>query len=70
MVLVAGGDDGFGGALASAESYDAGAGTFTVTGGMTVARKLHTATLLTDGAVLIVGGSDGTGAVTSAELYR
>jgi hypothetical protein len=37
---------------------------------MTVARKLHTATLLTDGAVLIVGGSDGTGAVTSAELYR
>src|SRR5215831_11438646 len=40
-------------------------GTFTTTGGMTTARAFHTATLLFDGRVLIVGG-DATG---TAELY-
>jgi hypothetical protein len=42
-----------------------GPGTFTATGDMTVARANHTATLLLDGRVLIVGG-DETG---TAELY-
>jgi hypothetical protein len=50
-------------------------GTFTPTGRMTVARTLHTATLLPDGKVLIAGGrvhghQDYQGTVTaSAELY-
>jgi hypothetical protein len=34
-----------------------------------VARASHTATLLTDGAVLFAGGDDGTNALASAEVY-
>ena len=66
-VLIAGGDRrGYpGSVLASAELYDPSTGTFTPTGDMTGPRARHTATLLPDGRVLIVGG-DSTG---SAELY-
>jgi Putative Ig domain/Galactose oxidase, central domain len=39
------------------------------TGPMTVARNAHTATRLQSGQVLIAGGSDGTSALASAELY-
>ena len=50
--------------LNSAEVYDPGAGTFATTGKMSVTRVFHTATLLTNGKVLVTGGPD-----ASAELY-
>ena len=36
---------------------------------MTTARRVHTATLLPDEQVLIVGGYEGSEALASAELY-
>ncbi len=71
-VLIAGGDACFffgyyyyGNCLLdSAEVYDAGAGTFSTTGKMSVTRDFHTATLLNNGKVLVTGGHD-----ASAELY-
>ena len=57
-VLITGGaTDASETALSSAELYDPVAGTFTATAGpMTTARVSHTATLLQNGKVLIVGG--------------
>jgi Galactose oxidase, central domain len=55
--------------LASAELYDPSTGTFSPTGNMTTPRRLHTATLLADGRVLIAGGGSGSDALASAELY-
>ena len=56
-------------ALATAELYDPGTGTFRPTGSMTTARGLHTATLLPEGRVLVVGGHDGSQAVASTEIH-
>ncbi len=71
MVLIAGGDDANGNALASAELYDPAAGTFPPTGNLNTARGQHTATLLSSGMVLIAGGENRpAGYLASAELYN
>jgi Galactose oxidase, central domain len=70
-VLVAGGVPAFGdyiprSPLASAELYDPGTKTWTAAAGMNEAREGHTATLLLDGNVLVVGGGN---SPASTELY-
>lgn len=76
LVLIAGGGEaGYAGALgepflASAELFDPATGTFRPTGSMSVTRQDHTATVLKDGRVLIVGGDDvREHALATAELY-
>jgi len=44
-------------------------GNLTPTGNLIIPREYHSATLLTDGKVLITGGRAGTTAWSSAELY-
>jgi galactose oxidase-like protein/Kelch motif protein len=72
-VLVVGGVDSVidgGQVSASAELYDPGAGSWTVTETMLEVRRGFTATLLRDGTVLVAGGSGvDFGALASAELY-
>jgi hypothetical protein len=71
-VLVAGGSSGEDavGALVSAELYDPATRTWSPTGGLNVARRDHTMTLLPNGKVLVVGGNDANdGLLSSAELY-
>jgi N-acetylneuraminic acid mutarotase len=73
-VLAAGGSQGFSetSTFASAELYDPDTGRWTRTAAMAQARWQHTATLLPDGKVLVVGGAQedrGTVYWASAEVY-
>ncbi len=60
--------------LATAELWDANTGSWSATGSLSMARRNHTATLLSDGRVLIAGGvvdnPDGTiSTLATAEVY-
>jgi N-acetylneuraminic acid mutarotase len=55
--------------LASAELYDPSTRTWSATGSLTDRRQQHTATLLPDGRVLVVGGNQFAFDLASAELY-
>lgn len=70
-VLVVGGRTAFPGGtiLASAELYDPRSGTWTTTSSLAAARWAHTATLLSNGKVLVAGGEGSSGYLASAELY-
>jgi N-acetylneuraminic acid mutarotase len=82
QVLLAGGSTVFFGggqsnSLSSAELFDPSTGSFTATADMTALRESHTATLLGNGQVLVVGGADGTlgysqtnNVLATAELYQ
>lgn len=74
-VMVAGGMldyEEYGGVVKSAEIYDPSTGTWERTGSMKTQRSHHTATLLPDGRVLVVGGwkaADYGATLKSAEVY-
>jgi hypothetical protein len=71
-VLVTGGmvrHEEYGEVLRTAEIYDPATGKFTATGSMGVPRSSHVATLLSDGRVLIFGGTDDVADLGSAEVF-
>lgn len=69
-VLVTGGLDSNNHALASAEVFNPSTQMFTATkDSMATARANHTATVLNDKTVLVTGGDDGSGPLSTAEVY-
>lgn len=73
QVLIAGGDADYyflGPTLASALLYEYSSGTFTATGSLNIGRSGHTGTLLTNGKVLVAGGTNGSAWAATAELYN
>lgn len=69
LVLVAGGTTDGSAVVSTAELYDPATNTWRSTGAMTTARRGHTATLLSNGKVLVTGGTDGTAVLKTAEIY-
>ena len=72
QVLIAGGHylTSEGGGSSPAELYDPASHTFALTGDLLTPRSIHTATRLSDGHVLVVGGHDSDGfELASAEVY-
>ncbi|QDQ09590.1 kelch repeat-containing protein [Streptomyces spectabilis] len=69
-VLIAGGTDATGAALADTALFDPTASTWSPGAPLLTGRRLHSTTLLADGRVLAVGGRGGDGGVLgSAEVY-
>ncbi|AKQ63740.1 Branched-chain amino acid ABC transporter, amino acid-binding protein [Myxococcus hansupus] len=68
-VLVVGGRDGAGTALATSMQYDRAANTWSATGGLSTVRADATATTLASGEVLVVGGTTAGGALATTERY-
>jgi N-acetylneuraminic acid mutarotase len=72
-VLAAGGVNtdlsGSNGPLATAQLYDPTSGSWSATANLVEARAGATATILSDGRVLVTGGFDINGPLTTAELY-
>ncbi|PIU19411.1 MAG: hypothetical protein COT18_07660, partial [Elusimicrobia bacterium CG08_land_8_20_14_0_20_59_10] len=71
-VLIAGGTDGSSEnspALKSAEIYYPDTYRFVKTSSMTVERMMHTATMLADGNIVVIGGSSNGSYLNSAEVY-
>jgi Kelch motif len=58
------------GTIATSDRYSAATGTWSVTGSMSVPRVGATAVLLADGRVLIAGGGNAAGVLSSAEIYQ
>jgi hypothetical protein len=65
--LIAGGS--YAQSVALVEQYDPAIAAFRPVGGMVSPRVWHTATLLNNGSVLVVGGSNGGSDVATAEVY-
>jgi hypothetical protein len=71
-VLVVGGCNASSGntVTATAELYDPNAGTWATAGSLSIAPDFQTATLLSDGRVLVAGGYGTSGTIAQAELYN
>jgi hypothetical protein len=68
-VLLTGGVDEQGNAVAHAEIFDGDSESFQLSGKMSAPRYDHGAALLNDGSVLALGGRNAAGAVQTTELY-
>lgn len=68
-VLVAGGVDGYGNYQSTAELFDPTTGKFGAPIPMTGPRAYHAAVLLPSGKVMLIGGSDGSIPLASADLF-
>lgn len=68
--IVIGGEDAGGQAIATAEVYNSGNGSWSPVNPMNTARQRHTVTLLPSGLLLVAGGLGNGGSLASAELYN